>query len=584
MSMLTATSLLIAAVGLQPAPPETGIPQPPNGGDVFITSVPAPPPADILEVIPANASFVAAVRDLAGFDTNVAGLLERLDIQASPYTILKSWLQIVTGLDDRGSAALVFLPNRSPSAAHPDMVLLLPMVDRAAMLAFLDPMPLGDGDTRVTLRGRETYVAVKDRHAVFGPDARVVRSLAESRQSIGGRWSAQEVERYRANDWSLWLDPTRMSCGFGDTAGFSGSLIALADSALRELRFNAIGLSGRADASGITLELLMQRGSAPPELPQTEVAKPLLAGLPVGPVVLAVGAAGNGEREPFLTGMRALLSYLTGSGICTAGGVDRFVEAAASAHELVQSAALSVSRDSAGEPGPFTLAMVIRVRGEGAVLVNRIERVVDAVKGGLVSDPAYHAALQRVQFRRAAETVKDVSVDYLTADLSGYGGTEAAAFRESFGVDQFLVRVGVVAPSHVVITFGGGSERFENVVEAVRAEQAPLASTLGIVSPSEGTAPARWLEGYLAVDRFIGLVRSLRVDAERPPAVLDAPESTAPITVVAYGAGPSTSRFDVHLPVAALAEIRAAWTDPTTPARPMLSRSGGGDAESRSSP
>lgn len=524
----------------------------------------SPPPArtggtDILKAIPSDASFVAVVCDLGSFDAKVRAASKNLGTPVSPYTALKSWLEIATGLEDQGSAAMVFMPKASSTERSPDLAMLLPTVDRADLLAFLNPTQLSDGNAKLTLRGHDSYAATKDGYTVFAPDLRVVRFVAGAGRGLDTRWSPYQAERFRANDVTLWLDPSSLGPGSAGTAGLPPSLLEQVGSPLREMGLSSLQLSGRMEPAGIFLELLAQVPPAPAIAPRPEGNPSLLSGLPDEPVVFAFGAIGNAEREPWGTCLRALMSYLTKAGICSTGRTDRFVEAATSTQAMVRSMAVSVALLPSEEPGLLAVTKVLHTQGDGTALVQQIERTVETLRSGLFTDPAHNAALQRIAYLRAAETSSGIAVDHVVIDLSGYETAEAAKLRALIGGDRLTVRVAIVEPGQVVVAFGGGVERFGRIVDTVRAKEAPLATRFKLPPPMDDTSRPRWFEGYLSLDQWSRLVRRLPSVTGKPTAVPDVRDVDAPLVITAHRPLSTISRVDFFIPLEWTAAFREAW-------------------------
>lgn len=164
----------------------------------------------ILRALPADTLLAVTVRDLAALDGKLTKLTERLGFPFSPYTLMKGSLEIVTGWDDAGSAAVAVMAPEQGAAASKRIVLLLPTQDRSALLTFLNPQPLEDEYLKVTLRGRETYVGTRGPFTVFGPNLETVQHVVRADASLHDRFTIREIKRFVAGDVSLWLNPSAL--------------------------------------------------------------------------------------------------------------------------------------------------------------------------------------------------------------------------------------------------------------------------------------------------------------------------------------------------------------------------------------
>ncbi len=513
---------------------------------------------DVLSALPEDTLLVVAVRHLAECDDKLVKLMERLGFPASPYMLLKGSLEIVTGLDDTGSAAIAAMAPMESAGVSQQIVLLLPTGDRAAMLTFLNPKPLDDGYSKVTLRGRGSYVGAKGRFSVFGPDLQTVRHVVNAKTRLADRVSAHQLERFRVDDVSFWVNTTALPAS---SAG------ARSDARLRRvfgvaveslLRYDNIQGSARVETDGLAFEFCMVRAKPCDITTNSKTSGYLLTGLPNEPFALALGLTGDNGGTQIGSITTGIISTLTASGVIDPSRSVELRRVYESLAGKITDVAVSVSLLPEGSNGTVACTKVLHARGDGHALLNDIERVVGLIKSGPFVDPRLNRVAENVEYRRAAETAGNIVVDHLFVNLRGFEDIDHEALQKMFGREGPLARIGVVDGKMVVITFGGGLPHFNGVVIALRSEKAPLASQEEIRQSAKKFAGKHTLEAYVSVDRCVRLAKHILVVMDVPTDLPDMPELRAPVVLTMQYAGPRETRIRLFVPTEVVVAVKEA--------------------------
>ncbi len=516
----------------------------------------SPVPQDILSAVPAEASGVLIIRDLAGFDAKLRQLTGQLGVPFSPYMLAKGWLQVVSGIDEHGAAAIFVIPSDTPDQLSPRVAMLLPTVAHKQILSFLSPQQLDDGLTKVILRGRESYVGTMDSYTVFASDLRTVKGIISAKKNLADRFSDHQRERVAANEVSLWIDlsssTTRMMPGLA--APWLRPLLGGEGSGPR--MFRSIQLSARIEPEGIAFELYGERNNARRGGAVREVTGTMLRGLPDEPFVLALGTTGGVFTANARTIVALYVSTLSATGILDTARSGELTLALEPLIIDTKDAAASLSIMPEGSDGMIAIAKVVRTTGDAQALPAKIDTLTRVLKRGLFVNPDVNSALTKLEYRRGVETSLGVSVDHIVLDLSGFESVNKDAITAVLGREGLLVRIGVVDHKDVVLTVGGGLERFNKIVTSVRSGQAPLASDPGTLMSALGVARRRWLEAYLSVDRGIGLVHAISAAMGIPASQPEIPETNAPIALAIHSVGPNATQADFFIPTELLVAIK----------------------------
>jgi len=531
-----------APLGDKPAVPQSGTPE-------------------VLSVVPANAWAVLTLRDLAGLNTKITKEMARLELPpVNPFLLAKGSLEIVEGINEKGTAALAVMPPSPLTTTPLNLVLFVPTSDRDKLLAFVGPKPVEDGYQKVTLKGKETFVGTKGGYTVFGADLETVKSIVAAKSGIGSKFCEHQLRRFAVNDASLHVnvaqlssEPSFIMLATMLSQATGGSIGALKD-------YKTWQLSLRLDPEGLALEVYSERTTAGPQKPIWGTKRELLAGLPGEPFVLAMGMS-EGEGRGSARLVEKTLDQVSKIGAIDPSRRKELEEAIGPLSEGVVQTGAVLSALTPGPDGLIGFAKVVETKGPAREMLDKLAPLLELLKSGVVIEPQAVATLNRLEYRRSAETLGNVLIDHLVVDLAGLEATDEELLRKVVGEEGILIRIGAVDDKHTVATFGGGLARFEAVAETVRSGAAALRSHPGITKASSKMPAERSLEVYFALDRFATLVRDVLGVLDEPSPLPAMPGGDVPVSIVIYPVGAAGEQVDVFVPSGVICEIKTLAMD-----------------------
>ena len=268
--------------------------------------------SDVLSVAPENAVGLVAINKLASTSRGIEKLAARLGIPApAALSVIKTMTGIHEGLDEQGSAAVVWLPA-DDAEAPPVGVLLIPVTDYGKFLAQLQPDDADAKLAKVQLVGVEFVVCHKGSFAVLAPtaDRAACERVLQSDKNLASV-AAPEL-RIWLNQFAITAVATQSAVKFGAAQAHKGLGQAQAafpadnpqaqafgdalklysgavDSIEKNVSTFALGI--RVDESGAfhlgSRTLFAPTAKLPADAGKLVRANKLWAGLPKGPYALA---------------------------------------------------------------------------------------------------------------------------------------------------------------------------------------------------------------------------------------------------------------------------------------------------------
>lgn len=523
---------------------------------------------EILSALPADTVAVLTVRDLAECDRRLATLLARMGLPISPYASLKGAFDIVTGLDDHGSAAVALMPLPRQEGNTQPLVVLLPTSDPSVLMTFLSPQALENDYVRVTLRGREAYAAAKGGFVVFGPTLATVRYVLEAKAGLNTAMSAHQLKRHAASDVSIWVRGTPRKTGLTCDRFGSPLLRGLCNALDAQFPCDGIQLCTNLNSDGIAFELNMTWESGASSDGSAEPSGSLLTGLPDEPFAVAMGLNDDrsGGRANWL--LRILFHTLTAAGVLEASQANELREAYERLSQKVARVASSISMLPEETGDTIGFAKIMRARGDARKLLDGISQVVAILRRGPFVDPRLNRLMERLEYRAGAESLPDLTIDHLALDLGGLGEIDHEMIRRVFGRENLLARIGLVDGGFVAVTFGGGLERFRKTAMSVRTQHTPLATHSGAPSAETSFSTRRFFEAYIAVDRLVTLFRHLRTAGDVSPGPAEISPLKAPVTITLRSVTERETQLQAFVPIEVVLTLsETTMAKPATPAR-----------------
>lgn len=562
------------------------------------TTEAAPPPADptaILKAIPENATAFLTIRNLAELDSNVIGLAQSLGIPLGPtgmfpgpLMMAKSHLGITDGLTENGSLAFVLLSCanvKSMNDVPQQVAIFVPCRDVEALTATMSPER--DGEVlKLTVAGEPFIGGVKEGFLVLARQPETLKAVLAARDAgVLKSISPDRLKAFGEQDIFGWANPNAISPEIiTEISDALKGLMTLANPAggaqnaetsieqmtkvFKETREMAGGLKLNQKV-GLLLSFYMDmkpdtdlgRQMAAMRMPQV----PLLVGLPDEPVVFALGSIAGEEAETKRQVKNMFDQLLREDRI----GDDLDIEKVKQLKEALVVLMSSVRQMSLaltalpveGNGGLVGVVFAGKVedsakwQGEFRRLLNiGKELIVQAAKKQEdISADDIKAITEAIQIRENADQSGDAVIDEVTIDLNKIPELDEQTLQEIkdvLGPESGLIRVGTVGKEYVLLTFGGGKKRFEQVADNLRKGEAPLANNAMILKVADRLPKdQRVVVGYLNVDQVLAMVMNIggKVGMEIPfPLSLP---NAAPLAFSQTKVGETAVQADILLPV-----------------------------------
>ena len=514
----------------------------------------------VLSVIPGDALVAVAFQDLQTLDARVAGLSKAFGEPLQPLRLAKFALGIAAGIDDHGSAAVVLVPVKGEGPVAQGLVLILPTSNRNELLAFFDPTDMGGGVTRVTIRGRPSFAASRGGYTVFGSDLETVKSVASSGRPLVAQCSDHQLELIAGHDVSVYvnvvaLDRSTMGKRF---AAWLSSHIGSAG------LFESIGsllIAARAESGGVFLSVLMEDRLQRHTESRPATSETLLRGLPDEPFAVAIGGLFSVDDHRVNTLTDAVVSAAVGMGIVRTEQADNVRAAYRVMVGRSAQVAASMSLLPGPEHGTIGAAKIITTRGKPERLLRAIKSLVGLLKSDIFADARYARVLERVEWRGGVEVRSGVEINHIVLPLDGLGDIDQEKVAAAFGAEGVLVRLGAVDGKYVVVSLGGGVDRFDRIVGTLRAGRAPLSSDVALQMSRIAVSQERLWEAYVSVDRWLGIWSELLAIVGVRSQFAGMPQVNAPVAVAMHNVGKSATQIDLFIPV----ELLVAWKTAMSP-------------------
>lgn len=513
----------------------------------------------VLSVIPGDALVAIAFQDLQTVDERVAGLSKAFGEPLRPLRTAKFALGIAAGIDDRGSAAVVLVPVKGDGQVAAGLVLILPTSNRAELLAFFDPTDMGGGVTKVTIRGRPSFAASRGGYTVFGSSLETVKSVVSSGRPLVAQCSDNQLELIAGHGVSVYVNVValdrsaigkRFASWLGPQIGFSGL-------------FESIGsllVGARAESGGVSLSVLMEYRLQRHTESRPGTSETLLRGLPDEPFAVATGGLLNADDQRWNLLTDAMVSAAVGWGVVRTEQADNVRAAYRVMVGRSAQVAASMSLLPGSEHGTIGAAKIIATRGKPERLLRSIESLVGLMKSDIFADARYARVLERLEWRGGAEVRSGVEIDHILLPLDGLGGIDQEKVAAAFGVEGVLVRLGAVDGKYVVVSLGGGVERFDRIVGTLRAGRAPLSSDVAVQMSRIAVSQERFWEAYVSVDRWLGIWSQFLDIAGAKSQFAGMPQVNAPVAVAVHDVGKSATQIDFFIPVELLVALKTAMS------------------------
>ncbi|RJP34312.1 MAG: hypothetical protein C4547_11085 [Phycisphaerales bacterium] len=554
--LAAAALLAAAAVG---AAQETGRTEPP-----------APPPPvqrdPILDVIPAEALFVATARNLGGVDGKVATLLRQLDVPFpfTPSDRIYAAFGLMDGIDTIGDAALVVMPPEDRAAGGDPVVgLILPTRDFPLLIEPLEPQELEGGLFSIRFKKKPALARYVRGYAVISESRAFLQNLLKT--AIRQRWSAHQLRRYDENDVSAWVDVAaiaadpKIQARLAPVLGRGQRLAALR--ILQDVQYS-LRLDERA--------LVTQAFARTPLRGVGAGGGPSFDGLPAEGYALAMAANVNKDLvTEFMGRLTALIESEAPKEVFPMLKIVLDVTASASAD--AQSVRVSINGLPGGADGLISATKLVNTRGPASAWIDRLAEGVQKLKAAFVETQDEEAIrlAQRLTFTRDAEKIGETGVHHLRVDVEGAGRVDYPRLQAVIGREGLTARLAAVDEHTVIIHLGGGRERFEQVLAGAKTSAAALAADAGVRKVARLLSEPSFLTAFLSLEGAVPIAFSVGTAMGDPPPPFKLAEVEAPIGISVVHLGEGAFEATAACPVELIVAIKNAFME-------MIARSVGG--------
>lgn len=549
----------------------------------------AEPTQDVLKHVPNDAWGFAVIRSVSTIDKNIEQL-QALGLPIMPGFRLGTALKeppfaLGDSADMERPICLVMLDmnkfgmaENSPPDPARAVALLVPSKDpKAIMKKFAVKEEEGGGVRKIKFLDEELYAVEKATYLVVGKSEKTVKEVSsysgdgppmvDARKKLLGLtdiYLSFSVDRVY-NTYGMQFAPiAQMVMMQADPTGKSWQRF---EKVLKEL--DAIDFGIRLDDKGIAIRgLVMAKKESDLELylkdsKNFDSSKLML--LPKEDYLFAMGSrvSFSDHQDKFVDPNP--LSSLMGSlqmpdfDKAAAGAIDAEV---AKMTKATKAQAMSISMLSGGEGGYVGLAAVVETEKPEAY----VQSLRDVYKNiwRLSTSEEFKTAKSMLTHTPDAETIDGGKVDTLSVkskeliEEMEIAPDDVKALKTFFGED-LTIRFGAVGDKHVVITVGGGKDRYANVAKLAKSGgDSGLNTDIGIMGTSKNLADPRASEFFVSVENIMRMVKVASKEIDGEDAIpFEIPKIDAP-AAMDVAAADGGLRFDLFVPMKLIDAVKKA--------------------------
>lgn len=518
---------------------------------------------DVLSLIPADVELAISIPSLAVFDAQAATTLGRLGLSTSDgvLTPVLDWLEIVEGVDQSRSAAMAIWPveksdqdrafGGDPHSASRKMALFIPTDSLESLIRFHAPSPTGDGTFRVTIRGRPSWVTQRAGYAIFATDEKTLRAIQQSSRALRDDLSPKELHHWAASEVVVFGNPSVGHPGatlFSLAPNATPWLTPAADLLQRAQRWLC---AMRFEENGLAMDVIATTLTASRNQSATPTTESGLLGIPLEPIACAFRVR---DAHSIDTHVIPLVNLLVPSQGTKAGNSpDQWHYALRGLLRALDgfSFSLSSATDAAGPPINF--AATAKLRSKPKRLHRAIESLLTAIGKGTFTSPRMTQVMSKLMLKSGVESAAGVTIDHLILDTESFEGLNRQAIVNAFGADGLTLRLAIIDDRHLVITLGGGLDRFLRVVNAVRSGRSPIDANARVIRAAKHIHKHGFLEAYVSPGRLNSMRQTMARLIENAVGQRIPERATELVGLTAETIGGNTYHIGLFLPDDALA-------------------------------
>jgi len=500
---------------------------------------------DLLKLVPDDAWGFAVAKSLDNLDTKTAQITEALGLPlpGKPSEMALGMLQLGDTIDKTSPVCIVMLDAQKFNGANNALVLLVPATDPKGLLEKLSAEEEKEGVSKCTIMGEPSYAAVKGKVVMLSPSEDCLSKFSKSNKpmtvaparlgvmtksdvyisvamhSIVGAFKDMVMPMIQMMTASSGMNPKDMEKFVKACEEVLAFDIAMAvDKTGVSLTFLA------APIAGSDLEAVMGETK--------NSSDPLLNLLPRERFLFTMGATGNkgeasekfGSEHP----LSGLIKAVHQGAEMDAKALEELDAQFIKLQKSIKSYAASLDAAS-GSDGLVTASFVAETSGSKE-FVEGVRKLYKAMSG-ISEDEDAQAFMKNIVHTPDAETIGGKKVDTIKVDVSAIHGADkddAKHFQVVFGKDT-AIRFGAADDKRVVISIGGGADRYAKVAAAAKsAEKMP--SDVGITEASSSLPSPRSAEAFIAVDTIVSVIKQgMKSMGQKDESMVELPTLNAPV-------------------------------------------------------
>ncbi|MCL2648355.1 MAG: hypothetical protein FWD61_15320 [Phycisphaerales bacterium] len=562
----------------------------------------------VLDQIPSDAKVAIVVNNLKTLSTKLSNAATQLNLPLPPDPDpIGSALQrtgFTKGIDANSSAAFVLVQTaaepKENEIAPPPMVILMPTTDPKAMLENFQPgEPDKDGIFEVTPPGSSKgYALTVDKWVALSPDHEALTAYLKRKGSLTKSLPEDSLKVFEANDLVVWAnipavepswtkqleDIQTMVVSRMDLLSMNKATpelsMALAKGMLKESFLAAGQYIKDAQSAMFTLRLsdagltLGTVGSFKHNTPMGNFlaaqknAKPLtLQGLPAGDFLVAGFVAWDGKTNSIVLA-DAIKRVTSDEAFTKAAKPDDIAKFTELNHQLVSmTSGMSIVLLDKGltngimhgatiietsDPAKY-IAIVTELYNNNSVLKAIGSGNPDIIQETTVSPTP--TTIKNIKFTRVNIKWK---LREATADKPlTPGSQEAYAMITKLYGESISMYMGEVG-KRVLGIYGSDPAELEAAVVAAQTNSSNLANHASIIASKNQVVPNPIGVFYLSVSRLVDLAQTIKTDAPAAGGGGGAGGNATPPLVGSAGITANTLTLELHLPLAAINQIKNA--------------------------
>ncbi len=537
---------------------------------------------DALSQVPGNAMGVICVPSLEQLDQGYQHIAKEVelgpDFPPSLMQALQGFMPPLAKMDQGGALTIVVMPVDNMMMMNRANGIIVPAKEPKALLEAFGAQP-GAGDVwSVNVMGQPLSAKALEDRIVLAEDPEILSALANVKESLADKLSADEMKGLEDLNFLIWLDTDQlfkvvgpmiegmMAMGMAGQASSDDEWAAKqAEASKKQLDLvlkglSTLGIGASVNKAGLGLRFLIttKTGSelaAQAKLRTTDGS--LLSGLPAGDYVFAGGelvhpdAAKYGmEQIDLYAGMLGSMAGIDKNTLGEIKGLlKEWAPMATGARGMI--AALPAKAD-----GVFAVSGIVDTTDSNKWLDLLGTTIDKAIK--VASDPKLEAvddetraALKAVTFKKNAEEISGVKVHHLAVDFNAIEDIDEDDLEEMqslLGKDGFVIRFAAATEKAVVVSFGGGKANMAKLLASAKQGATGLDSNPGIKKAAASLPKTRAMVGYIDVDQIFAAINTIMKKMDEEPLPVKVPVVGAPLAMSTTG-GDRWVRVDVFMPL-----------------------------------